>query len=262
MTMSYQTLRIDRDNAFITVTINRPDQLNALSELVLGELTELCASLVRDPVRGMILTGAGDRAFVAGADIKRMADMTPAQGAAFGRLGQRAMDLVEALPFPVIACVDGVAFGGGCELAMAADFIYATERARFGQPEVKLGLIPGFGGCVRLTRLVGPARAKELIYSGRDLTAYEAERIGLVNRVLPSRHEMLATARVTLLEIAARSPTAVALCKEVLNGLAGKSTLEQLALEANAFARAFDSDDGREGVAAFVAKRQPQFAGR
>jgi enoyl-CoA hydratase len=261
--MRHQTLIVDHVDDIITVTINRPAQLNALSELVLGELGELGASYARRRgVRGMILTGAGERAFVAGADIKRMAQMEGEQGAAFGRLGQRVTEVIEALPFPVIACVDGVALGGGCELAMAADFIYATERATFGQPEVKLGLIPGFGGCVRLPRFVGPARAKELIYSGRSIDAREAERIGLVNRVFASRDEMLGAARVTLDEVAQRSPVAVALCKEVLNGLPGKSTLQQLALEAAAFARAFETDDKREGVAAFVAKRAPHFTGR
>ena len=260
--MSYQTLIVDDGDPFVTVTINRPDKHNALSELVLGELAELCASLACRPSRGMILTGAGERAFVAGADIKAMAEMSPAQGAAFGRLGQRAMDLVERLPFPVIACVDGFAFGGGCELAMSADFIYATERAVFGQPEVKLGLVPGFGGCVRLIRLVGAARAKELIYAGRDVPAREAERIGLVNRVFPSRAVMLEAAHATLLEIAARSPVAVALCKSVLVDLDGRSTADQLALEADAFEGVFDSDDKREGVAAFLARRPPQFTGR
>ncbi|HEY5925560.1 MAG TPA: enoyl-CoA hydratase-related protein [Kofleriaceae bacterium] len=260
--MRYQTLLVDRDDAFVTVIINRPTQLNALSELVLDELAELCGNLQRQPIRGVILTGAGDRAFVAGADIKRMAVMHPTQGTAFGRLGQHVTELLEALPVPVIACVDGVAFGGGCELAMAADFIYATEHARFGQPEVKLGLIPGFGGCVRLLRLVGPARAKELIYSGRDIAAHEAKRIGLVNEVFADRAAMLAAARATLAEIATRSPAAVALCKHVLVNLDGKSTADQLALEAAAFTRAFNTEDKQEGVAAFVAKRPARFVGR
>jgi len=260
--MRYQTLVVDHHDGFVTVVINRPAQLNALSEIVLAELAELCVELQHQPPRGMILTGAGDRAFVAGADIKRMAEMTREQGAAFGRLGQRVTEQFEALPFAVIACVDGVALGGGCELAMAADFIYATERARFGQPEVKLGLVPGFGGCVRLIRLVGAARAKELIYSGRDVTAHEAKRIGLVNDVFGDRAAMFAAARATLAEIATRSPAAVALCKHVLGNLDGKSTAEQLALEASAFARAFGTQDKRVGVAAFVAKQTPSFVGR
>jgi enoyl-CoA hydratase len=260
--MRFQTLLVDRDESFVTVTINRPDQLNALSEQVLTELAELCTTLGGAAVRGMLLTGAGERAFVAGADIKRMAQMELAQGAAFGRLGQHVTEAIEALPFPVIACVDGVAFGGGCELAMAADFIYATKRASFGQPEVKLGLIPGFGGCVRLIRLVGPARAKELIYSGRAIGALEAVRMGLVNQVFADREGMLAGARATLAEIAERSPLAVKLCKHVFAKLDGKSTSDQLALEAAAFARAFASEDKQVGVAAFVTKRVPTFVGR
>ncbi|MDQ3365976.1 MAG: enoyl-CoA hydratase-related protein [Myxococcota bacterium] len=260
--MSYRTLLVDHAGAILTVTINRPDKRNALCDVVLGELAELCASLARRPeLRGMILTGAGERAFVAGADIARMAEMTPDEGAAFGRLGQCVTELVEALPFPVIACVNGYALGGGCELAMSADFIYATARAVFGQPEVSLGLIPGFGGCVRLGRFVGPGRAKELIYSGRTVAADEALRIGLVNAVFSTKAAMLEAAVATLGEIGRRSPVAVALCKDVLRSLEGKSTAERLAVEATAFRRAFESPDKREGVAAFVAKRPPVFPG-
>jgi enoyl-CoA hydratase len=260
--MHYDTLLVDHDEHFVTIIINRPAQLNALSTLVLRELADICAQLQHSGPRGVILTGAGDRAFAAGADIKCMAELDAARGASFGRLGQSVTEALEALPCPVIACVDGVAFGGGCELAMAADFIYATERAQFGQPEVKLGLIPGFGGCVRLARVVGPARAKELIYSGRTLTARDAERIGLVNHVFGDRTAMLAGARGTLAEIAARSPVAVTLCKHVLRNLDGKTTADQLAVEAAAFSRAFASEDSREGLTAFIARRPPAFIGR
>jgi enoyl-CoA hydratase len=256
-----KTLRVDRTRDVLSVTIDRPDKLNALSDVVLEELAELCTKM-ESGVRGMLLQGAGDRAFVAGADIKRMSEMSPDEGVAFGRLGQHVTELIEALPFPVIACVNGFALGGGCELAMAADFIYATETAVFGQPEVKLGLIPGFGGCVRLLRLVGPARAKELIYTGRDIGAQEAQRIGLVNAVFSTRGAMLAAARETLTVIAQRGPVAVATCKEILGSLEGKSTAAQLALENAGFGRVFTTDDKREGVAAFVAKRTASFSGR
>lgn len=262
--MRFSTLLVEKTGSFVTVTINRPDKLNALSDVVLGELAELFASLAKGTteVRGMILTGAGDRAFVAGADIRRMAEMTPEQGAALGRVGQRVTQLVEALPFPVIACVHGFALGCGCELAMAADMIYATEAAVFGQPEVNLGLIPGFGGCVRLVRRVGPGLAKELIYTGRNVRADEALRIGLVERVFATRGEMLAVAAATLSEIAAKSPVAVALCKQVLGALDGNTTQQQLAIEATAFHRAFESEDKRVGTAAFLAKQKPAFPGR
>jgi enoyl-CoA hydratase len=191
-----------------------------------------------------------------------MREMTVDEGVAFGRLGQQAADSIEALPFPVIACVQGFALGGGCELAMAADYIFATEAAVFGQPEVNLGLVPGFGGLVRLIRLVGPGRAKELIYTGRNVDAHEALRIGLVNAVFSTRKEMMAAATASLLLAAARSPVAVAACKDVLRSLDGKSTAAQLALENAAFGRVFASEDKREGVTAFVEKRRPTFAGR
>ena len=261
--MRYHTLLVDETDDLVTVTVNRPDKLNALSEVVLHELTEVLTALAgRAHLRGMILTGQGDRAFVAGADIAEMAPMSPEQGARFGQAGQRVTTLVEALPFPVVACVSGYALGGGCELAMSADFIYATATAAFGQPEVKLGLIPGFGGCVRLLRYVGPGRAKELIYSGRLVDADEALRIGLVNRVFASRDAMLDGARATLREIAQRSPVAVALCKRVLGSLEGHTTDARLAHENDAFRAAFERADMRVGTAAFLARRAPSFPGR
>ena len=262
--MNAQTLRIDEQAGLLTVMIDRPHKLNALSREVLTELATLMRELrsARTRIRGMLLCGAGDRAFVAGADITEMARMTADEGAVFGRLGQEVTELLEALPFPVIACVHGVALGGGCELALACDFIYATESAQFGQPEVKLGLIPGFGGCVRLARVIGPARAKELIYTGRAISAHEACALGLVTRVFPMPEAMFAAARATLGEIGTRSPIAVDICKQVLRELPGHTTRQQLAAEAEGFWHAFESEDKREGVAAFLAKRPPAFAGR
>ena len=252
--MDYSHLDIE-DGDIVTLTVNRPSARNALS---VGVLTEL-QHYLRTATKPMILTGAPGPAFVAGADIREMAPMTPDEGAAFGRLGQQVMNLLESVPAPVIACVDGYALGGGCELAMAADFIYATSKAVFGQPEVLLGLIPGFGGCVRLQQLVGPGLARDLIYSGRKIEAAQAQRIGLVNQVFESRQDMLAAAARTLGEIAVNSPTAVALCKAAINGSRGANVDSGLDLEATAFRQAFTTPDMREGTAAFLAKRTPVF---
>jgi len=263
--MTYQTLLVEQHSGIVTLTINRPDKLNALSEVVLGELNDLLTGLAAKSfpeIRGMVVTGAGDKAFIAGADIARMAEMSPAEGATFSQLGQGVPLLLEALPFPVIACVHGYALGGGCELAMGCDYIFATETAVFGQPEVSLGLIPGFGGCVRLLRLVGPSRAKELIYTGRNVKADEALRIGLVNRVFATKQEMLAGAAESLALVTAKSPVAVSVCKQILNELEGKSTRDQLRVENDGFYRVFESEDKREGTAAFLAKRKPVFPGK
>ena len=262
--MTYQTLLVEQHNGIVTLTINRPDKLNALSEVVLGELKDLLTGLAAKSfpeIRGMVVTGAGDKAFIAGADISRMAEMSPAEGATFSQLGQSVPLLLEALPFPVIACVNGYALGGGCELAMGCDYIFATETAVFGQPEVSLGLIPGFGGCVRLLRFVGPGRAKELIYTGRNVKADEALRIGLVNRVFATKQDMLAGAAESLALVTAKSPVAVSVCKQILNELEGKSTRDQLRVENDGFYRVFDSADKREGTAAFLAKRKAAFPG-
>lgn len=261
--MRYATLNITIDAGVATVTIDRPAKLNALSAQVFADLLDALDALVDDPeVRAMLLTGAGERAFVAGADIGAMHAMTPAEGERFAALGQHVTRRLEALPFPVIACVDGHALGGGCELAMSCDFIYATARSGFGQPEVSLGLIPCFGGCVRLVHAVGPARARELIYTGRRVDAAEAQAMGLVNAVYPDRAAMLAAARRTVTQIAARSATAVALCKQAISGGLGAPLAEGLRLERVGFRAAMASPDGQEGVAAFVGKRAPAFGPR
>jgi enoyl-CoA hydratase len=262
-TLSFDTLNVAIDDGIAHLTINRPDKLNALSEGVLRELTALLTSLIDvevGEIRGMIVVGAGGRAFIAGADIKAMSDMSPDEGVEFGKLGQKVTELFEALPFPVIACVDGYALGGGCEMAMSCDYIFATDGAVFGQPEVNLGLIPGFGGCVRLMRYVGPGRAKELIYTGAQIDAQEALRVGLVNRVLDSREAMLAAARESLAQIRANSPVAISICKEVINASRGESVADGLNHEVGGFRQAFASDERREGTASFVEKRTPSFA--
>jgi enoyl-CoA hydratase len=263
--MSFKTIRFETVNKIGRLTINRPEKLNALSVEVFEELRMLFTSIVAHanlPLSGILLTGAGDRAFIAGADIKAMSAMTGDEGEAFGRLAQEVTLMIEALPFPVIACVNGYALGGGCELAMSCDFIFATESAVFGQPEVNLGLIPGFGGCVRLSRYVGPGIAKELIYTGRNVKANEALTLGLVNRVFSSQQEMLDGALSCLETIARKSPTAVALCKQIINDSVGEATTSALAIEATGFRTAFETEDKREGVSAFLEKRPAVFPGR
>lgn len=255
--MDYRNLLVEDVDGIVTLTVHRPTARNALSVDTLTELRDFLTATTS--IRGLILTGAPGPAFIAGADIREMAAMTPDEAEVFGGLGQEVTRLLEQVPVPVIACVDGYALGGGCEMAMACDFVYATEKAVFGQPEVLLGLIPGFGGCVRLQRMVGPAKARELIYSGRKVDAVEARRIGLVNEVFDSREDMLAAARRTLVEIAANSLVAVALCKSVVNAASGRTVADGLDIELDAFRRAFTSPDMKEGTAAFLAKRPPVF---
>ncbi|BDZ63417.1 enoyl-CoA hydratase/isomerase family protein [Agromyces mangrovi Wang et al. 2018] len=252
------------DGAVATVTIDRPAALNALSRRVLEELAAAFDALAGagTALRGVVLVGAGGRAFVAGADIRELSDLDAEGAAAMGRLGHDAVARIESLGAPVIACVDGYALGGGLELALACDFVYASAQSRFGLPEVSLGVIPGFGGTVRLPRAVGLARAKELIYSGRMVDAAEAERIGLVSRVESDRDALLAAARATLDEIGTRSPSAVALAKRVLVDASGTPTERATELEIGGFSRAFGTEDMREGTSAFLDKRTPEFTGR
>ncbi|WP_028279962.1 enoyl-CoA hydratase-related protein [Arthrobacter sp. H5] len=266
---TYATLIIDHSNKVLTVTINRPDALNALATQVIEELdhcVDILTSAFDDddddawPVRGMIITGAG-KAFVAGADIQEMTDMTPDQAGGCSRRMHAVTLKLEALPIPVIAAVNGYALGGGCELAMACDFIYASTNASFGQPEVSLGLVPGFGGAVRLQQLVGLPMAKELLFTGRRITAEEAQHAGLVNTVFDSVEELLEGARRTIGEIARQSPVAVGLVKETVTRTHGRPTAEGLGIEADSFQQAFTTADMREGTRAFLAKEKPEFHG-
>ncbi len=256
-------VRFERDGRVGVITIDRPATLNALSPEVLGALGDVVDRLAADPgdLAGVLLVGAGGRAFVAGADIRTMSGLTPDEGAATAERGHAVAAAIEALPLPVIACVDGYALGGGLEMALACDFIYATEASRFGQPEVHLGLIPGFGGTVRLPRAVGPALAKELIYTGRRLGIDEAVASGLVARRFADREALLAGARETVELIGTNAATAVALAKRVLVQAAGTPTATAVLLEIEGFRDAFATDDMREGVAAFLEKREPRFSG-
>lgn len=243
------------------VTIDRPKVLNALSVEVVTELSTLLEQTASEsPVRGLLLTGEG-KAFVAGADIAAMASMEPQAALAFSGKGHALGEMLGALPVPTLAAVNGFALGGGCELALACDFIYASDKAKFGQPEVKLAVIPGFGGTQRLLRRIGLARALELCMTGEMIGADEALRIGLANRVLPP-DQLLPEALATLDRIAAQGPLAVAKVKEVLHRGASMPLPEANELEQQAFASLFATEDQTEGMAAFLAKRPPKFTGR
>ncbi|MCA9529935.1 MAG: enoyl-CoA hydratase/isomerase family protein [Myxococcales bacterium] len=248
----------DHAGPVATLTIHRPDKMNALNRAVLEALAAAVDALgSRGGTRCAILTGAG-KAFVAGADIAGMRDMGAVEASAFAALGHRTFDAIEALPFPVIAAVNGFALGGGCELALACDFIYASERAKLGQPEVGLGIIPGFGGTQRLPRRVGLAMARELIYTGKLIGAEEALRVGLVNAVFPP-DALMAAAQETAAQIAAKGPTAVAVAKRVTAEGLDRPLAGANALEVERFAACFDSGEPREGMTAFLEKRPPAF---
>jgi len=259
--MSYETLLIDRQDAVAEVTINRPDKLNALDATVIMELGRAVDELARQGAHAVVLTGAGEKAFVAGADIAAMSRMTAAEAKAFADAGHRLGFAIESAPFVAIAAVNGFALGGGCELALACDFIYASDRARFGQPEVNLGLIPGFGGTQRLARRVGLGRARELVFTGRQVTAEQALAIGLVNEVVPAG-ELRERARAVAREIAGKPPLAVAAAKRVMARGYDVGLDAACELEATAFATLFATEDMREGTAAFLTKRKAEFKGR
>jgi len=250
------------DQGIVTLTFNRPDKHNVLSTRLLVELKQILLSIYNQTdfsIRGMILTGAGDKAFVAGADIAEMSKMSPPEGEAFAAQGQEITELLEAMPFPVIACVNGYALGGGCEMAMACDFIYCTQNARFGQPEVSLGLTPCFGGCIRLRRYVSVGYTRELIYTGRMIPPDEAQRIGLINRVFENKTSMLEGAKETLLLCQQKSPVAISICKNVIQRSFGQPTRPALDTEKAGFRLAFMSLDMQEGTNAFLSKRKPVF---
>lgn len=258
------TVLCTREGAIATITLNRPDKLNALNAELLGELDALLQTLSdatgADAISCAILTGAGDKAFAAGADIAAMVGMSTEQARAFSALGHRVCTRIERAPFPVIGAVQGFALGGGCELALACDFLYASEKAKFGQPEVNLGVIPGFGGTQRLSRRVGIGRARELCYTGDIVDATEAYRIGLVNAVLP--HADLTTrARNVAAKIAAKGRLAIAQCKRVLYTGSDVPLEVANALETQAFAMLFGTRDREEGMKAFIEKRKADFTG-
>ena len=262
---TYQTIKFTVKDRFGLITINRPTKMNALNSEVLGELKELLVDIKTDSgynVLGIILTGEGDKAFIAGADIAELSDMTPSDAYTLGQLGQQVTTLFETLQVPIIAAVSGFALGGGCEMAMSCDFIYATDNAIFGQPEVKLGLIPGFGGTQRLAKLIGRNNAKELIFSGRNIKADEALRMGLVVKTFSTKEEMMEEAMKTLKAISLNSPHAVSVAKKVMNEGIDLTIAEGLQLEKRQFSGIFSSEDMREGTRAFVEKRAPIYKGK
>jgi enoyl-CoA hydratase len=265
--MSYQafeTIKVEIDGHIALVTVAREAALNALSSQVMSELTAAAGELeLSTDVRVVIVTGAGDKAFVAGADIAEMRDLTPMQGQAFAELGGALAESIETSEKPWIAAVNGFALGGGCELALACDFVYASDKAKFGQPEVKLGVIPGFGGTQRLARRVGIAKAKELCMTGDTIDAAEALRIGLADAVWP-HGELLAKARDVANRIAANGPLAVSEVKRLVH-LGQSTTLgHSIALEQRSFGLLFSTEDQREGMSAFLAKprRAAKFEGK
>jgi len=244
------------------VTLNRPKVLNALNHATMAELKAAFEDARDDSaVRGVILTGAGEKAFAAGADISEVANQTAIEAEESTRFGQSVTDLIENLGKPVVSAVNGFALGGGCELAMACTLRIAAESARFGQPEVKLGIMPGFGGSQRLPRLVGKGRALQIILSGQMIKAEEAYRIGLVNELLPSNYVMVRAEEI-LTQIIANAPLGLKFSLEAVNKGMETSLAEGLLLEASLFALCAGSEDKKEGTAAFLAKRAPQFQGR
>ncbi|HEX5004050.1 MAG TPA: enoyl-CoA hydratase-related protein [Gemmatimonadales bacterium] len=260
--MDFQTLLFEVRDGVAFVTINRPDKLNALNDAVIEELDRAVARLESDAsIRGAILTGAGPKAFVAGADIAELSTQNQMSGKARAMRGQAVFRRLERCGKPVVAAVNGFALGGGCELAMACHLRVASEGARFGQPEVKLGIGPGYGGTVRLPRLVGKGRALDLLLTARMVGAEEALQMGLVNRVVPA-DKLMAESEALLAGILANGPLAVRLCIEAVDAGLEMSLDEALLLEANHFGLIASTDDMREGTKAFLEKRPAEFHGR
>ena len=260
--MSFDNLLLERDGAIAVVTVNRPQVLNALNCSTIDELRGLILELKHDAsVRSVIITGAGEKAFVAGADINELAVQRPAQGKEHALRGQHVFDLIENMGKPVIAAINGYALGGGCELALASTLRVAADTARLGQPEVNLGIIPGYGGTQRLSRLVGKGVALDLLLSGRHITADEAFRIGLVNRVVAAS-ELMNAARQLASELADKAPLAVQYIIEAVNRGLEISFDKGQFLEATLFGVIASTDDMREGTTAFLQKRKAEFKGR
>jgi enoyl-CoA hydratase len=260
--MTYSTLLVKVTDRIAVVTVNRPDKLNALNAQCKNELRDLFMSLkTNHDVDAVILTGAGEKSFVAGTDISELAALDAETGKEFASGGQSIFDLIQHLGKPVIAAVNGYALGGGCELALACHMRIASENAKFGQPEVSLGIIPGYGGTQRLSRLVGSGKAAELILTGNQIDAQEALRIGLVNRVVPQK-ELLTTAEAIARTITSKGQIAIRIALKAINASMEMPLSEGLKVEASLFGDCCSTQDAKEGVKAFLEKRKPEFKGK
>lgn len=262
---NYKTILLEQKNQGVWVlTVNRPESLNALNSTVLNEMGEALRQIGEmnyEDARALVITGAGEKAFVAGADIKEIHDLDEEKALSFAQRGQSIFHELTLLKIPVIAAVNGFALGGGCELALGCDFIYASENAKFGLPEVSLGLIPGFGGTVRMARAVGQRRARELTYTGGMITAQEAQSMGLVNKVFPAADLMSAVMK-TVEAILSKAPVAVGAAKVSINQAWDMDVEQAQKNEAKIFADLFTTEDVKEGTGAFIEKRKANFQGR
>ena len=258
----YNNIDFEVQESIGILTVNRPKVLNALNQETMQELKELVEKIAVDKTVGVVIvTGSGEKAFVAGADIGQMQSMSALEGRQWGRFSQNVFNAIENLPQPVIAAVNGYALGGGCELAMCCDIRIASEKAKFGQPEVLLGVIPGFAGTQRLPRLIGKGRAKELLFTGNQIDASEAYRIGLVNKVVPA-DQLMTIAKEWAKTILSRGPVAVQLCKAAVNEGMDMDFESGQAYESEVFGLCFATEDQSEGMAAFVEKRPAIFTGK
>ena len=259
--MAYENIIYQAEDGIATITFNRPKALNALNAALLAEFSQALDEIAADEnIRVLILTGAGDKSFVAGADINVLATFNSLTAKNFSQNGHAIIAKLQELPIAVIAAVNGFALGGGTEIAIACDFIYASENAKFGQPEINLGLIPGFGGTQRLPRLIGPNLAKELVFTGKMISAAEAEKIGLVNKVLPPdqlMEEVIKTAR----EIASKGRASLRAAKEAINYGLNTDLATGIHIEVESFGMCYGSSDSQEGTSAFLEKRKPAFKG-
>jgi len=260
--MGYENIIYDVKDAIATITFNRPKALNALNQALLAELSRALDEIAGDEnIRVLILTGAGDKSFVAGADITELATFNPLQAKHFAATGHAIINKLQQLPIAVIAAVNGFALGGGTEIAIACDFIYAADSARFGQPEINLGIIPGFGGTQRLPRLIGTSMAKELIFTGKMISADQALQIGLVNRVAAAE-KLMEEVLKTAAQIASKGRVSLREAKQAINAGVNVDLATGCGIEIDAFAICMASPDSKEGTGAFLQKRSPQFKGR
>lgn len=261
----FETIKFEECEGVGVLTINRPSKLNALNKLVFTELKEVLTELTNDEsysVKGLLIIGSGDKSFIAGADIAEMDGMSSGDAKAFSEFGQEVSLLIENLPIPSIALVNGFALGGGLEMALSADFIYSTNNALFGLPEVSLGLIPGFGGTQRLGRVIGAARAKQLVYTAGKVDANTALQLGLTLEVFENREDLLDAGMKTLKIMFRNSPLAISRAKYAMNKGLGEKIEEGLKVEGDQFSTIFDSLDMKEGTKAFIEKRRPVFTGK